>query len=95
MGPGCAVQLRRCSLLLRRRSLAPCHSQLPYFGLGRGSTTYRRRCPCGVVGFHLPLDFCLCGCLFLGEDVVRRSDNVIVVEMCSSDTVAVEVILWW
>jgi hypothetical protein len=69
--------------------LSPCHRQPPYYGLGCGSTSNRRRCPCCVVGFHLHLDLCLCGCLFHGEDVVRRSDIVIVEVMRSGDSVAV------
>jgi len=33
----------------------------------------RRRCPCFVVGFRLPIELCLCGHLFLGEAVWRDS----------------------
>jgi len=32
----------------------------------------RHHCSCFVVGFRLPLDLCLCGCLFLGEAVANR-----------------------
>jgi len=42
------------------------------FGL-RFSTSNRRRCPCFVVGFRLPLVLCLRGRLFLGEAVWRVS----------------------
>lgn len=41
------------------------------FDRDRVSTSNRRRCPCFVVGFRLPLGLCLC-CLFLGEVVWWR-----------------------
>jgi len=74
----------------------PCHRRPPFYDLGCVSASNRRRCPCYAVGFRLPLDLCLCCCLFLGEDVWRRSDAVMVVVMRGGDVVVVEVIqLWW
>jgi len=72
-----------------------CHRLPPFYDLGCIFASNRRRCPCFVVGFRLPLDLYLCCCLFLGEDVWRRSDAVVV--MRGGDGVVVEVIqlLWW
>lgn len=40
---------------LRRRLPTPCHRQQPVYDLGCVPTSDRRRCPCFVVGFRLPL----------------------------------------
>jgi hypothetical protein len=55
------------SLLLLRRTHSPCHRWPPFYGLGCGSASNRRRCPSFVVGFRRPRDLCSGGCLFLGE----------------------------
>ena len=46
------------SLLLYRRTHSPCHRWPSFYDLGCGSASNRRRCPCFVVGFRLPLDLC-------------------------------------
>jgi len=81
--PGSDVQIRRfCSTI--------------------GSLLLRRRThsPCHrwlpfYVGFCLPLDLCLCCCLFLGEDVWQRSDVVMMVVMRGGEALVVEVIQLW
>jgi len=80
------------SLLLRRRTHSPCHWRPPFYDRGCVSASNRRRCPCFVVRFHLPLDLCLCCYLFLGEAVWWRSDVVVVVVMRGGDAVEVAVI---
>jgi len=72
-----------CSLLLWRQMSYPCHRQPLFYDLDCVSASNRRRCPCFVVGFRLPLDLCLCCCLFLGEAAWRRSDGVVVVVVMS------------
>jgi hypothetical protein len=59
--------------LLWRRTPSPCHRRMPVYDLGSVSALDRLRCPCFVVGFHLPFVMCLGCCLFLGKVVWRRS----------------------
>jgi hypothetical protein len=64
----------------------------PFFDLGCVFRFRPSSLPVFCCWIHLPLDLCLCCCLFLGEDVLRRSEIVTVVVMRSDDAVVVEVI---